>query len=159
MKLYCDEKLCCRGEAAARLSAVAFGCCSAESPGWVGTAAWPGFGTHGQTGLYLLHQPAEPDDCHCSAVKEAAESTRGMWPRAGEGILHGGCPCRLAVPWHSWEEKDVLRHDPIEAGMALGSRDGLLLSRWGELSLPGTPMPRVQDALQMLPLLLTKGRD
>lgn len=39
----------------------------------------------------------------------------------------------------------------------MGSGDGLLLSRWGELNLPGTPMPRVHDALQMLPLLLTKA--
>lgn len=40
---------------------------------------------------------------------------------------------------------------------ALGSGDGLLLSRWGEHSLPGASMPRVHDALQMLPFLLTKA--
>lgn len=45
---------------------------------------------------------------HCSAVKQAGEFT---WPRAGEVILHGGCS--LAVLWHRWEERDVLRHNPI----------------------------------------------
>lgn len=40
---------------------------------------------------------------------------------------------------------------------ALGSGEGLLLSCWGEHSLPGASMPRVHDALQMLPLLLTKA--
>lgn len=81
----------------------------------------------------------------CSAVQQAGEF---MWSRAGEAILHRGCP------WRSWGQRDVLTS---RMGWGLGSGDGLLLSRWGELSLPGTPMPRVHDALQMLPPLLTKA--
>jgi len=62
MKLYSDGKFPADAEVklllASRLNAMVLGCCSAESLGWVGTTALHRFGTCGETGLYLLHQPS-----------------------------------------------------------------------------------------------------
>lgn len=122
------------------------------------------FGIHAETSVYLQHQPRRVEtfgDLPLLSHRQV-NPQQGCDPEQDKQLCIDGSDVIVPAPSTASRTAGSRRmrsgRTPSEDAMgALGSADGRLLSRWGENSLPGASMPRVHDALQMLPLLLTKA--